>query len=56
METLRRTGWSALSIDESVGLGIKMGTVDTGGKLLLGPMCKMDLLSGSYLLCSEVTV
>lgn len=53
---LRRTGWSALSIAESAGLGTNRGTMGTGVKPLPGPMCKMDLLSQSYLLCSEVGV
>lgn len=53
---LRRMCWSALSMDDSAGLGINTGTVGTAGKLLAGPICQMDLLSQSYLLCSEVSV
>ena len=51
METVSRTGWSALCTDESTGLfrGINVGIVGTGGKFLPDPMCKIDLLNESLL-------
>lgn len=51
METVSRTGWSALCTDESTGLfrGINVDIVGTGGKFLPGPLRKIDLLNESSL-------